>query len=362
MLRFILLLLAFVFCVSPCLSEETPVTFYEAPLQITLTFTGDCTLGNTPKVRGFDYSFESYIEQNGLAYPFQNVLPLFQTDDITIINLEGVFHDSEIGVAQGKTYTFRSPTAYAAMLPQNSIEMAYLGNNHVYDYGKQGYQSTTQALDDNQVMWFGTTEFGDVPYIYEKDNAKIGFVSINISYWWSDGVGEQIKETMRKLKEEEGCSMIIACIHGGVEYDIRHDSNQERMANAFIRNGADIVVGNHPHVIQGLRVENGKTTLYSLGNFVFGGNHKVRSLRTYIAQITLSFSEDGTYLGHQLNIIPAHMSGHPEKNNYQPVLVTDEAEAAKILADIQRDVLRLKLKPYQSGIGALQEFVPAPNP
>lgn len=361
-MRFVCIFLAILLCITPCLADESPVTLQEAPLQVTLTFTGDCTLGNTPRLRGSEESFESVIEANGLEYPFANVTELFSQDDLTIINLEGLFHDSEAGVDKEKTYTFRAPTSYAQMLPLHSIEMAYLGNNHVYDYGKQGYESTIAALDANQVKWFGTTPYDNVTYIYEKGNVRIGFVSINISHWWQDGMGEVMKETMRRMKEEEGCTVIIACLHGGVEYDIRHDKNQERMADAFLRNGADIVVGNHPHTIQGIRVADGKTTLWSLGNFCFGGNHKVRALRTYIARFTLSFSEEGRYLGHQLNIIPAHVSPDKENNLYQPVLITDEKEANAIIADIKKDTKQLKLQPYQPGIGALQEFVPAPNP
>ncbi len=361
-MRKLLIVLALLIAVTPALCEDTPVTLYEAPLQVTLTFTGDCTLGNTPLLRGRDAAFESFVEKNGLEYPFAHVKSLFEEDDLTIINLEGVFHDSEEGIAPKKTYTFRSPTSYAQMLPLSSIEACYLGNNHVIDYGQPGYLSTIQALNALDIKWFGSTEYDNVTYIYEKGNAKIGFVSINISWWWQEGMGLEMKETIRKLKEEEGCQVVIACLHGGVEYDTRHDKNQERMADQFLKNGADIVVGNHPHVIQGLRTAEGKTTLWSLGNFVFGGNKEVKSIRTYIARFTLSFEEDGTYLGHQLNIIPAHMSGTREYNNYQPVLVNDETEAAKILSAIQYDVTKMKLKPWQPGIGALQEFVPAPNP
>jgi len=361
-MRKLLILLVLCFAFSTALCEEVPVTFFEAPLQITLTFTGDCTLGNTPLMRGRGTSFEAYVEQNGLEYPFANVKSLFEEDDLTIINLEGVFHDSEEGVAPKKTYTFRAPTSYAQMLPMSSIEACYLGNNHVYDYGEPGYLSTIQALDAQGIHWFGSTEFDNVSWVYEKGNAKIGFVSINISWWWQEGMGLAMKEAIQRLKEEEGCQVVIACLHGGVEYDNHHDSNQERMADQFLKNGADIIVGNHPHVIQGLRTANGKTTLWSLGNFVFGGNKEVKSIRTYIARFTLSFEEDGTYLGHQLNIIPAHMSGTRDYNNYQPVLVTDEKEAGKILSAIQYDVKKLKLQPWQEGVGALQEFVPAPNP
>lgn len=353
-----LMLLTIVF---PAAAQEAPVTLFEAPQQVTLTFTGDCTLGNNTDMRGNESSFEAVVEANGYLYPFENVRALFQQDDLTIINLEGVLHDSEKGINK-KTYNFRGPTAFAQMLPLNSIEVASLGNNHTADYQKPGYTATIDALTAQGVAAIGTTAYDHRTFVYKKGNVKIGFVSINISHWWGKGVGTQMKEAIQKLKEDDGCAVVIACIHAGVEYDVRHDAYQERMADAFLKNGADIVVGNHPHVIQGMRVENGKTTLWSLGNFVFGGNKEVRALRTYIARFTLSFDESGAYLGHQLNIIPAHISATDEYNNYQPVLVTDEEEAAKIIAAVQADSKAFKVQPYQKGIGALQEFVPAPNP
>ena len=129
------------------------------------------------------------------------------------------------------------------------------------------------------------------------------------------------------------------------------------------------VVGHHPHTVQGLRVENGKTTLWSLGNFVFGGNpslnyknparNKLLNIETFIAQITFSFDEDQRYLGQQINIIPCYTSGTAEYNNYQPVPVTG-AEAEKVLSAIQVDSYPLHLKPYVEGVGAVQDFVPAP--
>ncbi|MBR1584629.1 MAG: hypothetical protein IJ662_03725, partial [Clostridia bacterium] len=81
---------------------------------------------------------------------------------------------------------------------------------------------------------------------------------------------------------------------------------------------------------------------------------------TFIAQITLSFSKKNKYLGHQLNIIPAHVSGTSDHNNYQPVLVTG-AEADNVIKAIQVDSRPLKIQPYVEGVGAIQEFVPAPK-
>ena len=93
---------------------------------------------------------------------------------------------------------------------------------------------------------------------------------------------------------------------------------------------------------------------------VFGGNKNMRAYQTAMAQFTFSFDENGTYLGHQINLIPAHVSGTDEYNNYQPVLVQGD-DADEVIAAIQYDVKKLKLKPYIENVGAVQEFVPAPK-
>ena len=123
--------------------------------------------------------------------------------------------------------------------------------------------------------------------------------------------------------------------------------------------GANLVIGNHPHVPQGIHVADGVTCLYSIGNFTFGGNTGIgENLRLpgYVAQFDLYF-EDNVYTGHQLTIWPIHISGTSPENNYQPVLVSGE-DAEKVMKLIQNDCGKLKLNPYVDGQGAVQDFVP----
>ena len=355
---------------GPALGEAE---MYRAPKQLVVTFAGDCTLGCDPRERGLETGFESYIEKYGFGYPFEKVKHIFERDDLTVINLEGVFYDHDANRAQ-KTYTFRGPVSFADILPAAGIEACSIGNNHILDYGKPGMESTIRALEERDIGWFGTTEYCNGAYVYEKDGVKIGFVSVYISDWWTPGIPTLVKQHMEDMRAS-GCGLIVACMHGGVEYDTRHEMNQEKMADRLIAYGADVVVGSHPHSIQGLREENGFCTLWSLGNFSFGGNSSVvisrkRSpnygkinLNTYLAQFTFSFDENGAYLGHQLNIIPCHVTGTgTEQNNYQPIPVSGE-DADKVIKAIQDDVTprRLKLNPYTEGVGALQDFVPAPQ-
>ena len=92
--------------------------------------------------------------------------------------------------------------------------------------------------------------------------------------------------------------------------------------------GADFVAGSHPHVVQGLEVYNGRYIFYSMGNFCFGGNLKVRALESCALRLTLTFDDDGAYLGQQLSVYAANVSGDPEVNDFQPRLVTGEAAQA----------------------------------
>lgn len=341
-------------------SEIPPAAIYQAPKQIVVSFAGDCTLGCTPHSRENESktNFEAVVNANGMEYPFAAVRHIFENDDLTVVNLEGTFYEYEANRAK-KTYNFRGPVSFAKILTLGSVEAVSLGNNHMLDYSRQGQESTISALEEEGIGWFVNNEYAAKTYVYEKDGIKIGFVSAYISYWWSEGAVAKIKASFQEL-EDAGCAITVACIHGGVEYDKRHDTNQERMADKFISYGADIVIGHHPHTIQGLRVQDGITTLWSMGNFSFGGNTQLRTIDTYIAQFTFSFDENNQYLGHQLNIIPCHTSGSKEFNDFQPHPVTG-AEAERVMKAIQYDVLRLKLKPYVEGVGAIQEFVPAPN-
>ena len=157
----------------------------------------------------------------------------------------------------------------------------------------------------------------------------------------------------------EGCQVIIGVIHAGVEYDKRHDYNQVKIARRFIEWGADIVVGHHPHVLQGYEVMDGVPVYYSLGNFVFAGNFQVKTRYTAILQLALSFSEDGRYLGSRANFIPCRLSEHSEINYYQPYPVTGR-EAGLAIRQIQYDTKDpWRIRDYVENIGAMQDFVPA---
>lgn len=322
---------------------------------VTLSFVGDCTLGCEERTRKQDVSFDAYLERNGYSYFFEKVQSVIGNDDVTVANLEGILSDNPNGRVE-KTYNFRGPSHFVNVLTQSSVEAVNIANNHMFDYGTRGMRQTVDTLDEAGQNWFGLTVESDKTWVYEKDGIRIGFLGYELSMWGFQD-RQLVQDSFEKLRTEENCQVVVAIMHGGAEYNDFRTSAQQSCANAALKYGADLVIGHHPHVLQGIEVVDGKTVCYSLGNFVFGGNTKVRAPYTAIFQFTLSFDDENNYLGHQLNIIPALPSGDRENNNYQPVLATGE-DAHAAMAQIQIDTA-FPLNPYIEGVGAVQDFVPA---
>ncbi len=326
--------------------------------KVVLSFLGDCTLGMNEIDHGKKKSLDYYIGEFGYGYCFEKVRYILEQDDMTVANLECVLADSPDGLDKKtkKQYNFRAYESYVDILTEGSVEAVTLGNNHTGDYGRQGFESTVRVLEESPVEWFGSTVYGGRSCIIERDGIRIGLVGSHVSYYWQ--YVDEMKAVFDELRREQ-CQVIIAVIHAGVEYDKRHDDNQTKMAKRFIQWGADIVIGHHPHVLQGFEVIDGVPIYYSLGNFVFAGNFLIRTTYTVILQMALSFSEEGKYLGCRANLIPCRLSTHHETNYYQPYPVTG-IEAGRAIRQMQYDTKQpYLLRDYMENVGAVQDFVPA---
>ena len=331
-----------ILCLTPAALGET----------ITMTFVGDCTLGCDIDWLEDERAFPNVIAREGMDYPFARVRHLFETDDLTVVNLEGVLADTDEGIMGGRKYNFRGDTAYTKMLTDASVECAVLGNNHTNDFGKPGRESTKAALTAAGIGY----ALDDEPYIFEKNGIRIGVLS-----YLSDAYSERLKrmpEIIGALREEEGCAAVVVCVHGGTEYKLRRSMGQRSFAHAAISAGADLFIGHHPHVLQGLEVFENRNIVYSLGNFVFGGNRRILSehKHTMIAQVEMAF-EDGVYAGQRLTIHPAMATGTLDRNNYQPYLVTGE-EAKEVMRILNKDS-KPDPEPYVEGLGAVQMWLSA---
>ena len=371
LLMTLMLFPAFSLAEEPYYADVTPLSspFKLGEQIITITCTGDTTLGSSKRVQTKyeTASYQYYIEQNGYAYPFQGIKHLTENDDITLVNLEGVLYEPK--TLSTSHLVFNGPQDFAKILTEGSVEIVNLANNHTDDYGKEGYQSTVEALDAEGIAYCGDTDFGRELYWFDFPNdVRIGFIGLLPAYRGKNP--EKVEQDFKKLKEA-GCDVIIASIHAGVEGQATHSQMTDTYRKIAVQNGAHIVVGTHPHVPQGLWVEKGVTTLTSLGNFSCGGNtgvdEELYSPESIIAQIHLHF-EDGVYTGHHVTIWPIMTTGAEKgsgkgkngyANDYSPILVEGE-QAQAIMKKVQKDT-KFTLNPYVDGQGAVQEFVPWNN-
>ena len=344
-LRLMALILVLLTLTVPALGETTTIR---------ITCTGDVMPGSNDLVRVEDFAFQRYIEKYGYGYPFEKMQVLFANDDITLINLECVLNDD--APASTSRLRFRGPTDYAKILTAGSIEVANLANNHYSDYGKEAHLSTIAALESEGVKYCGSTEYGNYACYMDVKGIRVGFVGV-LPLYYKDNAAK-VDKLFKDLKAA-GCQVIIASLHCGAEYNDTHGNIHDKYGKNLAKLGANIVIGNHPHVPQGFNVFNGVTQIYSLGNSSFGGNTGVdevlRCIQGSVAQFELTF-EDGVYKGHQMTIWPIHISGTSPENNYQPVLVEGDA-AQVVMKKIQKDT-SFKIKPYVDGQGAVQDFVP----
>lgn len=287
-------------------------------VSFTISAVGDCTFG-TDENFAYEGSMPAkYDEVGDFNYFFENVKSVFEADDLTIVNFEGTLTDST--TREDKQFAFKADKSYAEILTDGFVEAANLANNHSKDYGEQSYNDTMDALDEA-----GITNFGyDRVAIKKVKGIKVGLVG---TYVLADGLG--VKDSMEKniqdLKDE-GAQVIIASFHWGEEKAEYPNDVQVELAHAAIDAGADLVLGHHPHVLQGIEQYKGKNIVYSLGNFCFGGNMYPSDMDTMIFQQTFTLKGGKLQEDNVTNIIPCSISSVEDYNNYQPTPAVGEKE------------------------------------
>lgn len=309
-------------------SQETDSsdTAISAPVSLTLSVVGDCTLG-TDETFDYDTSLNAYYENYGADYFLQNVRSIFSADDLTIANFEGTLTDSD--EREDKTFAFKAPASYASILSGSSVEAVNTANNHSHDYGDQGFDDTLAALDDARIVHFGYDETA----VMDIKGIKVGMVGIYELYDHLDRE-QQLKDNIAKV-QADGAQLIVVIFHWGNETETVPDSNQTTLGRMAIDLGADLVCGHHPHVLQGIETYKGKNIVYSLGNFCFGGNSSPSDMDTMIYQQTFTIDADGVKNDNVTNIIPCSISSvaYDGYNNYQPTPAEGD-EATRILEKI----------------------------
>lgn len=296
------------------------------PVSITVSMVGDCTLGTDVN---FDQStsFDAFYQmKNDPGYFFQNVKDIFTADDLTVANMEGTLTTSND--RQQKTFAFKGNPSYTEILTQGGVEATNLANNHSHDYGDQSYEDTIQYLEATGITTFGY----DRTAVMDVKGIKVGLIGI---YELKDGLGrqQQVIDTIQEVKDQ-GAQVIIVSFHWGTEKSNIPDDIQKTLAHLAVDQGADLVVGHHPHVLQGIEKYQGKNIVYSLGNFCFGGNKNPSDKDTMIFQQTFTVENGELVEDDVTNIIPCSLSSESSYNNYQP-MVLEGSEKERVLQKIE---------------------------
>ncbi|MEW6032898.1 MAG: CapA family protein [Bacillota bacterium] len=242
--------------------------------EVTVAFAGDVLLAS---------SIGRSIVAHGPDYPWDGVRTVLAAADIAMVNLESCV--STRGTPVDKRWVFRAAPEALAGLKNAGVDIVSTANNHVFDYGLDAFLDTLAYLEQYGIRQVGSGR--DLaaalsPVIMEAGGLRIAFLAAT-QWFVSAGVASSTRpgvtvthyheaallETIRRLKERGEADYVAVSLHWGIEGDHDVDRYQERLGRALVDAGADMVIGHHPHVLQGIEIYKGKLIAYSLGNFVF---------------------------------------------------------------------------------------------
>jgi poly-gamma-glutamate capsule biosynthesis protein CapA/YwtB (metallophosphatase superfamily) len=311
--------------------KATPAAALNIPahdVAITLSFTGDCVLGSEESTRKQPDSFDSIVAEKGFDWPFSGFADYFSHDDLTLINLENVLMNSSRDKNPKRLHNFRGPTDFAQILKLGSVELVNIANNHYPDYGAAGKKSTRNALEAVGIPYAGYNWL----HVFEKQGIRVGFGGIRETIYHQDK--DRIRREVAELKAD-GCHYVVYTMHAGEEYAPEHNAMQTEIAHAAIDAGANLVIGHHPHVPQGIEMYNDGLIFYSLGNFIFGGNLALSTFDALAAQVTLYYQENAL-VNTQVCLIPVITSGIIPANDFRPIPAAGE-DKQRILNTVNAD-------------------------
>lgn len=280
-------------------------------VKIKISAAGDCTLGVDSR---FNNRFNQKYDEKDSSYFLKKVKKVFSKDDLTIVNLEGTLTNSTNRAV--KTFTFKGKKSYTEILTKGSVEAVTIANNHTMDFGNQGFKDTKKAVRDAGIKCFG---YDDISYKTIKGE-KIAMIGVNALP--SQGKKDSyVKQLIKKAKKKKP-DLIIIYFHWGIEGDARPNSTQTHLAHKSIDLGADLVLGSHPHVLQGIEKYKGRYIVYSFGNFCFGGNSNPGDKDTMIFTQTFTFKNKKLTAKNDAKVIPCSVSGVKYTNDFQPRILS----------------------------------------
>lgn len=290
--------------------------------ETTIQFFGDMMLDR--HVRAL---IDDSDDKGSCDYPFSIIDPVLGKADLRVVNMEGPLTSNDSVSIKNNGMRFTQPMKCLIDIAER-FQVIGLANNHMSDFGSAGYAETKRNLTLAGIKYFGDYyNSASTYYIKEINGYKIAF------FGWNESGGGGTKTTVadiKKVKEKGLADFIIVLPHWGVEYKTVANDNQRKAATDFINAGADLIVGSHPHVVQGAEQINGKPVFYSLGNFVFDQYFDEEVMKGLSIKLTLRRNKtegiDSSY-----KLVPIKIT-----KNSQPYEV-DEDEAKKVFQTILND-------------------------
>ena len=279
-----------------------------------ISFVGDCTFGRYNESGDAPRFPAIYAASGSKTYPFDRVKGLFACDDLTLINFEGTLTQSTKHFE--KSFFFRGEPEYAEILTESGVEAANMANNHVYDYYQRGYDDTKMHLTAAGVAV--VERYAPLTFSVGDKQLSVALIAeCSATAVYSEEMHASLLAAIKQHKSAG--SAVIVNLHWGAEGEEQPAEWQVMIAHELIDGGADMIVGHHSHVMQGIEIYNGKYIAYSIGNFSFGGNSAVSWPDTMILRARLGFVDgEATVTG--ISVIPCRTtSSGSEKNNYQPM-------------------------------------------
>ncbi len=296
---------------------------------VTITFGGDVIPGESEGSLYARKSIHTSLTQFGYAYPFSALQTVLGSDDLTCVSLECTLKENSNGELRYRPRRFRGLPEYSAVFPEGSVELVCLANEHVHDYGDQGFESTVQSLERSNTDWIAAGH----PCTFSVKGCLFGFGACTEDDYLADP--QTISNDIAALRNQ-GCTYVIYQCHWGDENDLRHGKLQEAMARACERAGADLVIGHHPAAVQGIDYLNGMPVVYSLGKLIPCSAVRMKTYGTLLVQA--EFSVDDPEQPARLKLIPVlySSSAADKTNDFRPVLASG-ADKTAVLKAVQSD-------------------------
>ena len=312
---------------------ETPKPVEEADgsVLITVTATGDLTIGGDSRKRTNIFETELKKRDRDINFTMQNVKRILEQDDLTLVNFEGTLTESKYvpDRKKGNQFLFSAPPAYVSMLTDNSIEAVSLENNHVMDHGEEAYEETKTTLRDAGVVYSNSTEEG----VIEIKGVPVCMLSyLCIDRY--DQLWTKVPEDIARAKAQY--PIVIVNFHWGNEKDYKPTNNQIKMGRLAVDAGADLIIGNHSHRMNPIEQYKGKYICYSLGNFCFAGNKKPSDMTSIMFQTQFRV-KDGQVTNEGFRIIPIRISSRTDRNDFVPTPLTKAASIDGVINTLKEN-------------------------